>query len=418
MGRLRSLIFYVTSFLVGRAALFVAPLVLSNLLPKAEYGRVEWAQACAALVSNWATMGTIAVLPLVIIVGESEATLLGIYAHNFAVGALAFLLSGLLWLSGARPEFCLAALFTAALSLQSLWSTELKTEGRAEASIFLQAGLFTLLAASVALVVFGLRRDPSASIWVIGLLYTILLLVVTAHRARLRIQSGEALRYAQAIQVGAPLMIATAFTVMATTSDRFCIGLLTSPSVTAEYAVLARGAAAPIVAHQLLSIAKFRQVFEFSEDKLDALIAQILCLVTVAGVAFLVCYPWVGRVLGHAFVESFNRHRAVAVCILGSEILWSGIALNDLVFTRHQIMKRILPWTGSCLLLAYPAAYFLLTHWGITINHFALLYVAVMATYFLCQVTLLFRHGIRHYRSFAVAICSVTGFLIYAWTQR
>lgn len=417
MRKLTSLGLYFISFIVGRGSLLVAPLILSNLLLKADYGRVEWAQASAALVSNWITVGTAAALPLVMIVGETEATQLGIYSHNLLVGGLGFLGAGLMWAAGTRPEWRLAALFTATLTLQNLWSIRLKTEGRAESSIFLQAGLFTLLALCAVILVYVLKVNPASGIWTATLIYSVILTFFTARFIRQRLKAGEAIRYWSALKIGAPLMISTAFTVMATTSDRFCIGLVASPLVTAEYAVLARGAAVPIVAHQLITIIRFRDLFAISEEKLDPLIAKILALVASAAVVFIMLYPWIGYLLGHAFVDAFNRHRAAALYILGSEILWSGIALNDLVFTRHQIMKRVLPWTGSCLLLAYPIGYLLLRKWGITLPHFAILYVGLMTTYYLCQCGVMFRNGIRHYRSLAVAVGSVSAFLVFAWFQ-
>ena len=417
MNRLKSTAIYATSFLLGRAALMAAPLVLSNLLMKTEYGRLEWAQASAALASNWATLGTSAVLPLVMIVGETEATVLGIYTHHLIIGLGALLLSGVLWLSGASTGLCLAALFTAAISLQSLWSTELKSEGRAEASIFLQAGLFTLMAVAAMLAVYAFKRSPTFWIGTCAIAYSAVLLLFTIRRVRGRLSAGEPLRYAEAIGAGTPLMISTAFTVMATTSDRFCIGLITSPSVTAEYAVLARGAAAPIVMHQLISIAKFRDLFAVEAGRLDGLISKILLMVAGAGVIFLIAYPLAGWLLGHAFVDAFDHHRAAAICILGSQILWSGIALNDLVFTRNQIMKQVLPWTGASLLLAYPLGYAALAWWGVSLSHFAILYVGLMAAYFLCQCGVMFRRGIRHPRSLAVVAASVSAFLVYAWFQ-
>jgi len=87
MRRAISSLVYVASFICGRSALFVAPLVLSNLLSTADYGRLEWALAAGTLISTWSLLGTASALPLVMLVGEPRATLRGIYTHHLLAEA-------------------------------------------------------------------------------------------------------------------------------------------------------------------------------------------------------------------------------------------------------------------------------------------------------------------------------------------
>lgn len=404
MRRVLSMLVYLASFLLGRGALFVAPLVLSNLLPMEEYGRFEWAQAAGSLGATGLVLGTSAVVPLVMLLGESKASLLGIYAHHMLIAGMCLLGLAGFWVAGVRPEMGLAALFTATLAYQNLWSAQLRTEGKAEASLLLQAGLLGLAALVAVLAVYGLRARPMPWIWFMSFTYTGILAALTFQGMWQRRALGDSLHFAGTLRVGVPLMLSSVLTLLATTSGRFGIGLLAGPLDTAEYAVLARGAAVPIVAHQLIMVARFREVFLFDHKALERMLIQVLTLVALAVVGFWAVSPWLGWMLGQAFAAAFMKHHRPALWILIQSILWSGIALNDLVCSRQQIMAKVLPWTGGLLAVVLPAGWWILHVWGITLPHFVFVHAGVMVAFYLVQATAMASSGVSQLRAWGAAL--------------
>jgi hypothetical protein len=165
--------------------------------------------------------------------------------------------------------------------------------------------------------------------------------------------------------------------------------------VTADYAVLSRAAALPIVAHQLFMIASFRNLFTLPDDAVVRACMRIVALVAASALGFALLSPWCGRLLGPAFVSAFARFRVPALCILVQSVLWSAIALNDLVIARKQVMPRILPASIGFLALALGIGWAVLHGVGPTLPNFVYAHAVVMFLFYVVQSSAMRANGIR-----------------------
>jgi len=404
LARARRFGAYVLSFVLGRGALFGAPLLLANLLTSGDYGRLETAQAAASLLANAATLGTASVVPLVLLDHTRRTTLAGIAAHHLVLVAGCAAVALGTWLAGASTAWPLAAIFIAAVALQSLGSTQLKTQGRGEASVLLDAGLFGLMA--LAALGAHLLGIGSAMPWVVGaaLAYATVLTVVYLRVLNRERSAGHELQWRAALGMGLPLMLGGSVALLAATSGRLGMGLLAGPVVAADYAVLSRAAALPIVAHQLILIARFRNLFTLPHADVERAAEQIVLLVAASALGFWMLSPWLGILLGPTFVAAWSSHPLPGAWIAAQAVLWSAIALNELVISRHQVMPRILPIIAGFIVLALGAGWSVLRYIGPDLEHFVYAHAVVMLSFYVVQSGAMAAVGIRMWRVWRAAI--------------
>ena len=402
--RLQRLAGYLLSFGLGRGALFVAPFLLANYLPNADYGLLETALAAASVIASLSTLGTASAIPLVLLGHNSEASMKGIITHHlFVVAAsLIFLLLGTAF--QYPSAWLLTALLTAGLTMQSLGSIHLKTKGHGDASVLIDAGLLGLMALAISVAHASNASTPMNWLWSAALSYGVVLvgaylwIVTRSEHAR------EPLVWPQTMQLGIPLMMGGLVSFLATTSGRLGMGLIAGPVMTADYAVLARAAALPIVAHQLILIAKFRNLFAQPDAAVERATLQIVLLVGVSVIGFVVFSPWLGVLLGAAFVKAFELHRVACFWIVAQAVLWSAIALNDLVIARHQVMPKVLPYTITLLGLSLFLGWLSLDMAALTLERFVVVHSGVMLFFYMAQSWIMNRLGLHLYKTWLITI--------------
>ncbi len=391
---------------MARGALFISPILLANLLPSRAYGTVEWAHAAASLGVTLAGLGASAAIPLIVLRKTNKGTMTGILAHHIVVVLICVALMCSAWFLNGSASLSMAALLAAVIALQALWSIHLKTDGRGEASLLLDSGLFSLMALAAAIANYFHAVDSLRWILCAVAGYALCLFYVTVVAFFKGLKKGEAIAYQSILILGFPLMIATLVSIAAATSGRLVIGFLGGVLLTADYAILARAAALPIVAHQVVMVAKFRHLYTLPDKEMERVVVVILGFVTLSVIGLWIASPVLGWMLGHAFVKAFQSYPLPALWILSQSILWSGISLNDTVNTRQQAMGKVLPWCVAFLVISIPVAMALIQYVGVSLAHFVYIHGMLMLLFYLTQVLAMYRAGIRLLRAWSVAVCS------------
>lgn len=411
---MRRLTIFLFSFVFARGMLFISPILLANLLPSSSYGLVEGAHAAASLTSTIAVMGASAVLPLIVLKDMQRGTMMGIFVHHIAVVLVCLVLVCVaLWLDDAEPML-LAALLTATLALQVLWSTHLKAHGKGEASMLLDASLFTLMALAAATA--NCLHAADSLLWIAWVVagYAVCLFGITVFEFFKQLWGGEVVAYQAILVLGLPLMIASLVTVAATTSGRLVIGYLGGALLTADYAILARAAALPIVAHQIVVVAKFRHLFTLPNREMEQVVVLIIGMVVLSVVGLWIVSPVLGWILGPAFAKALQRYPLPALWILSQSILWSGIALHDMINTRHQTMGKVLPWSTSFLVVLALVAIAVIKYVGVTLPHFVYVHGVFMLLFYIAQIFVMYKAGIRLLRAWSFTVFSYIALVVLA----
>ncbi|MFG6519368.1 oligosaccharide flippase family protein [Sulfitobacter sp. 1A13496] len=414
---------FTVGFGFARATLFFAPIALANLLPLDHYGQFELAQSYAAIGALVLGAGLPATVPLIRLRDEIEGRWDTLLLLIVGLGGSCILLAlmAALGLGTLYSLPVLVLLFIGVLMLQGFWSTLLKSEGRSTSAVFVEAGFWTMAVAGAVLIVLMRGRLPEGTITAALLVYAAALMTLTLtqfNRSRAVAFGLSDLR--RNLALGLPLMFTSVLTVVISSSGRLVLGQTSGLEAVGLYAVLYRSTTLPLVGHQILIIGLFRQIFSWSDEVLRSRAAVIVLGVSALVMTFWMLEPYLGWLLGPRFAEIYSAHRGVGLTLLVQTILWSAIALNDLINSRLQIAGRVAMVTGPYLLSGLGA----LSLWtwsrapvletGDLLHGFILGHFCLMAGFYAVQCVTSWRLGYRFGRLWLTALVSTacTGVLI------
>ncbi|MCR9242061.1 MAG: hypothetical protein NXH87_11845 [Rhodobiaceae bacterium] len=322
----------------------------------------------------------------------------------------------ILWLFGFADIVLFAVFCTAILMLQGLWSVTLKSLGYGEASLLLDFGFWGVLSLGVLTAYLfsasDIQRMQTAN--AVLAVYFLSLYAWTVWKFRAA-PPGLFADYKSTILGGMPLMAVGVLALLATTSGRLGIGLLSSVEMTADYSILFRATALPIVVHQLIVVAKFRRVFDLPVGDLQKLLPVIITLVALSVGGFWVLADWLGFLLGPAFVKTFAAHRVEGLLILSQSVLWSAIALNDLVNNRSQTSKQAAWAAALYIAVALLGGWWFLSGAPVTLALFVPVHSLVMLGYLVVQIVVMRLCGIQLWRMWLLALASFVSFSLAAF---
>jgi O-antigen/teichoic acid export membrane protein len=337
--------------------------------------------------------------------------------HQAVIGTSTVVLGTLLFLLGASKIAWTVCIASAAIMLQAFWSAYLKSIGRPEESLLLESGLWGLIAAvAVGTWLSGAADESKDSwLWVFAAVYGASLLLVTTNAA-FSARADDTATYVETMRFSLPLMFTALLSVFVTTSGRLATGFLTTPETTADYAILFRVTAIPIVAHQVIMVAKFRRLFEMPMPELDRRLVLVAVLVMLSVMVCWALMEAAAPFVGTSFRESLARHPRVALLVLVQCLLWSAIATNDLVNSRAMLAGAAAKWTGGYLATVLIASLWGVSEWNgsVTLEAFVPMHSAVMLGFYLVQVAVMFRSGIRLWAVWGVTLLSFVGLSVAA----
>lgn len=418
--RILNVLQFLAGFGAARALLFFSPILLANLLPLERYGQFELAHSYAAIGAVIFGLGLVSTVPLIRLRHEIEGRWDSLLLLCALLGGscLGMALLMALWFGAFSLAPVIIGLAMGALMLQGLWATSLKSDGRSTTAVFVEAGFWSMAVLGAGLIALSGGRLPQATISLVLLTYGLGLLALTVNQfRRYRVEEASGaitlsdLR--RNVALGLPLMLTNVMTVVITSSGRLVLGQTSGVELVALYAVLYRSTVLPLVAHQVLMIGFFRHIFTWSDEMLRARASVIILGVGATVVAFWLLEPRLGWLLGPRFEETFTTHRAEGLMLLVQTILWSAIALNDLINSRLQIAGRVIWVTAPYLVISLGA----LALWTwfraetlpteTLLNDFILGHFVVMAGFYLLQCFAAWRLGHNFTRLWgAVSVCT------------
>lgn len=396
---------YLLVFGLARGALFASPILLANLIPASSYGRVEFAQALGSLLISILALGTGSVIPMVLLVKVEHSSWGAVLLHHFGIAASLALVALVCFAVDAQlPALC--AVVMGVLLLQSLWSISLKSGGRPERSLFLDAGFWLVLVLTGAFMQFAANAENTLTLLPTAALsiYLSALLLYTGVRAKGECCQLNDLRYLGTLKAGIPLMFMGLLSAVVTSSGRIGFSSLTTPELTADYSVLFRATAIPIVAHQILLVAGFKRVFEIQWQSLEMRLTWMIGAVILLTVLIAASWPIVEMFMGPKFSLTRSRYTTECLLVLVQCIMWSAIAMNDLVITRAELGSKVARWCALYLFLAVLGAWSWLETFGVSMLKFVVVHSLVMVSYYGVQVFVMRRNEVKMYKKWSLAL--------------
>ncbi len=390
-------------FVVARGSLFVCPIILASTSSAKTYGEIEFSIASATIASALLSAGTHSTIPNARLGQDSTTHPASIDAHLMGVSILLLcFLAPLAWLL-TLPQAILFCTTTASILLQIYWSTIFKSDGQGTRSLFIDVGMwFWLLALTAILRLFSIE-DSSLIGYFVGAYALILLAPLLLKCKEEAFFKNAKTYYLSTIHRALPLLTASIFAIIATTSGRFGIGLLGTPELVAAYAAVYRVTAIPIVAHQILITSSFRAIFVSTASDLDQRATRVVAAVAGTALIFWIALPHIRHLFGQLFLETTLHHPLGTALVLTQTILWSSIALNDLANNKVKATHKIVPWLGLNFVFTFPLAGWYLNSSRVDLDHFIYAHSALMAGYFSVQSLAMLRNGIRLTKMWSIA---------------
>ena len=414
VGQLR----YLSVFAAARGALFFAPLVLASEMTASDYGALERAYGAAVILASILTLGTGSVMPLVLTESApSGVTAHAIRLHHVILAIFAAAMAVLAAALGAPRSYWQLSVLLGVVALQALKSTEMKSIGRANASLAVDAALFGSMAVAALGATAILQLPAIVFVWLAAIAcYAVLVLDVGW---RLGGTVGTAISsWRASIAVGLPLMITGLVAALIASSGRVGIGWLADPNTAATYGVLSRGAALPIVAHQVVLVARFRSAFTCSQHALEQLLLAILVFVAISALVFWSISPWTAWLLGPAFAAAAQANRPELLWLLAQAILWSGVAVNDLANTRFGTARAVLSWSVPALAVSLTLGTATVVWLGTSLASFVHVHGVALLVFYIAQASAMRRNGVVLPRVWGFAIVAYLALIATAFAMR
>ena len=333
---------FISFFVAGRSILFVSPFLLSNYLSPNFYGLIESSIAMATALTSFFILGTNGCIPLIVLRKNKYATIQGVVWHHLFV----FTVLGVSFLCciffGWSKYFALSILFSMIISMQNLASSHLKSNGFSDYAMLVEASLLGLL--SVSAVYFELMgKEKYLWYFVAPIIFLGIFIYVFYFMYFLNLHPNiKNLLWKNTIYLGFPIMLGGIVSFFATTSGRLLVNWIGLSDYAAQYSVLSRAAALPIVAHQIITVSRFRDMFSRDDDFFKKVSLDVLRFVVLCILLFGIFGDVVKYIFGDFFVKTFDGNKKICFQIVIQSLLWSAIALNDLYVTRYESMGKVI----------------------------------------------------------------------------
>jgi hypothetical protein len=385
---------FVAAFAVCRGLQYASPLVAVSCLTLADFGVIEGAFGRGTMISALLLLGTPNLLPAIVLSDGTRGDTGAVHSWVLLMAALCLALAtaGLIgdgFSSSLTATFALGGV----VSLQAYWSARLRAQDATVRAMVVDASPYGALAVTALCFSVASATPPRARTLVAVLV--VLGIAALLQSAWGPMPTGVRTRTGRlwpTLQASVPLMLAGLLTLVVTTVPRFVLEGIAGPRENGAYVLLSRVAILPMVAHQAIVAERLPELFRGQASANSRLASTTILLVGIGALAMAFTLPYLPWLAGSPYLLARTEQRRVAVLLSALPVLWSAVALHDLVSARAGIAGRtLLPAILGAVLGAIPGLLAtLLGLWDI-VSAFALAHIGALAGQCIGQALALLR---------------------------
>ena len=383
-------------FLAAKAAVFVAPLMLSRSWGLADYGRFEFTLALATLLAVPFGVGLTGAIPYFLLKRADSSYLQAFQLHT-VFAALALIAITPFYLTGriAQPTF-LAVVLTGIIVIQNIRSTLYKVWDSPVLASVVESGVYVVLLAIVLGVTAVRAKLTQSTMLLVFALYAAVLVALSNRGFNWKISWRERLqRYTESVKFGFPIIATSGLMIFLVTSGRLLSGKLLSMEAVGTYSFFYRLASSVIVLHSLLTTLFFRKLYQSDDASLDRYFSMVLGVVWLAGfVGVAVARPVLG------FFLPLLRHAgrpemAVYLVLAAHMVFWTGTALTEGILYRQRKATHLSLLLSIVVILLVAGSLALKAFGALDLLNLCRVHMGAMFLAFLAQIWLLRTSGVR-----------------------
>lgn len=375
-------------FTLSKSCVFIAPIILSNVLDLPTYGWLEYGLGVAGIVAMIVSGGFPASYPYFQLKERRKYNFAAFLIHFLVLSFFSvayFLLSRFHLLSqGMIWSLCLSLI----ISNIYIISTVYKTHERPTIAVVTDSVLYIYLLLLCLVFYFFPHLRPSLILFLDLLLALIFVHVYVSFRSHFRLSYALIGQYKNILKYGIPLIVNSLMVVLLTTAGRLLVKGFLSEEAVGIYSFYFRISGSIVILQQFVNILFYKKLFVADKGKIDRYLSAFFLLLVVINT---ICY-FALPVLLKPYLKLFSdyeHYRNLHWLLTVQIVMWMAVSFNEgfivrenlsLYFTR-QLFILLASFITAIAVLKYFVNFDLLT---VTFFHLTVLFIG-----YLLQVHLL-----------------------------
>lgn len=335
----KSKIWFFAAFMFNKGLVFVAPLFVSEILSKEEFGILEYGLAGLGMVVNsLISLGVQSGYPFFKLKNKSYHLFNAFDLHY--VWLFFFFISSQIayFVFDIRIEFYMALNIAYILSNQIYISTQLKTDSKIIKAVFFDSGVYLILFLFCILAFFDIVPSSINFFNKILLIYASLYSIYALIRIFKSRKENIFKNYFQILRYSLPVLIGGLLIYFLTVSGRIFIEyFLKDFEIVGIYSFYFRLAAIVIVIYQIINITFFRQMYELEPKKLDSYFSLSFLILYIVSITFFLVAPLVLPLFSSFYRSTIGENIVIHFLLSAQMTFWVATALLSNIIDRERL---------------------------------------------------------------------------------
>jgi O-antigen/teichoic acid export membrane protein len=339
---IRQKLWFFIAFIFNKGLVFIAPLFVSEILTKREFGILEYGLAGLGMVINsFINLGVPSGYPYFKLKNRTE-NLFNAFNLHYAWLLLFFLVSQVFhYVFDLKLEYYIALNMAYVLGNQIYISTQLKTEAKIIKAVFFDSGVYLLLFLFSILAYFDLINSSIYFFNKILLGYSCLYVIYAISRILKIDRLDVFINYLKVLKYSLPVLVGGILIYFLTVSGRIFVEYFVGGfEIVGIYSFYFRLAAVVVVIYQIINIVFFRQMYELEPKKLDFYFSiSFIGLYIISIIAFLVS-PLILPFFSEFYKTTIQENISIHFLLSAQMIFWIATALLSNIIDREKLAGK------------------------------------------------------------------------------
>jgi len=412
---LKGKIWFFLSFIISKGVVFLAPLLVAELLSKKDFGILEYALAGLGMVLNTIVNAGVPAAYPYFKLKDSQSKLNNAFSLHYIWLLLFFIGIQVAYVLFNFPIHYYIALNVAyILSNQIYISTQLKTNEKISYAVFIDSGVYIMLLSFYILSYLGL---VNAEIAILSHIITGYALVYTAYAISkvIKLNTHKIFHnYGKVLSYSIHVLVSGLLIYFITVSGRILIEFfLHDFELVGIYAYYFRISAVVVMIYQIINIAFFKQMYLIDPKTLDKYFSMCFLVLYAISIIVFVSTPYFVPYFSEFFASTIQTYKGVYFLLSTQMIFWIATALLSNIIDREKLASKNNPYFVILLIVFIASLYIFKSK--LTLEIFTLIHLMVILCAALIQIYTLRKKKIYFKKSvLSLLIISLVSILAYA----
>ena len=402
------------SFALAKGIVFLAPLLVAEILSKDDFGVLEYALAgLGMLLNTFVNAGVPAAYPYFKL-RERDAQINHAFDLHYIWLLLFFICTQLSYVFvGFSTHYYIALNVAYVISNQVFVSTQLKTNEKISFAVFIDSGMYIVLLLFFVLSYFNIVDPEIQTFSNIIICYAFVYVILAFKKTKVIKTPNLLVNYRKILSYSVHVLIGGLLIYFITVSGRILIEFFINDfEKVGVYAYYWRVSAVVVMLYQVINIAFFKKMYTVDPKNLDLYFALCFLVLTVISVISFLCTPLFLAHFSTYFASTIKEYKPIYFLLSIQMIFWIATALLSNIIDREKLAFKNNP-LFILLLITFIIVLYVLKE-GLQLETFTLIHMTVVFVASVIQVFTLTRKKIFFKKSLtALFFIMITSVFVY-----